>query len=702
MKSTFAIALAVISVVGAQYSYNSPSSGSNLTTTIHLTSTVLETKTASPTDAPVCCFVFQDTATELWAQIFTTSTYVATVNITSYTVRVTPGPSTTETNIETNIYTTVANFTTPISVGENPISLFSNIAPGPAQSTSLYNASKLVTHGVTVASPQAVYIYSSVTIVTVPPVTDAEGNFVCGTTYIKTDDVDIGPSTTRTVPYTDTPDAGYTPLIVNSNAQAYYYGVTNLLTETTMYGAAVIRTSVIKNTVASTTFTRVETSTPASVFLINSQLESVSVPTTRPSGVVVTLPTPFVYQPTSGAYGHTREGVSNCYYGDGTEGYGYPPQTLLDFMAKEPVITAQYAGFASCLAGGPSMVSSKMCTAVAPAYELAGGDLTESTILTVTPSQPAPTAVAEITPHDPALTVAPLPPSASSTSPSSQPAPTTLPAQSASPSPAPHPQSPSPNPPAQSPNQNPAPASSSPQSPAAPAPPQSSSSVSPSAANATPPKSPPPELPSSQSADAENINPQVPENPSPAQPGGASASFAAEIASAIANAVGATQFLPVEVVSGTTDVVLIGQATMTVNPAAPIAGMTTIISGVTNVIVSSAATLPLSQVVQALSGHTTLVDETLEVVIQPTTIPFDSQLPGLTGTSITISGASLMVVSQETTASVVVGMSTSSSTPSSSSASEAPEQFISLASTDRDVTPWLILLGTFALAIVHI
>ena len=111
------------------------------------------TLTSNISDGPtpsVCCFVFQDTVTEVWARLFTTSTYYNVVNVTSYTVRVTPGPETTETNIETNIFTTNATFMEPVEVGGNPITLFNNVAPRPSQTEFSYNSSQLITHGITV------------------------------------------------------------------------------------------------------------------------------------------------------------------------------------------------------------------------------------------------------------------------------------------------------------------------------------------------------------------------------------------------------------------------------------------------------------------------------------------------------------------------------------------------------------------------
>ena len=118
-------------------------------TSIISNSTITSNVAGAPTQ-PVCCFVFQDTITEVYAQIFTQHSYTRLVNVTSYTVRVTPGPETSETNIETNIYPTNASFTETVQAGFNPLSLFYNYAPAPTETSSAYNTSQFVTHGVTV------------------------------------------------------------------------------------------------------------------------------------------------------------------------------------------------------------------------------------------------------------------------------------------------------------------------------------------------------------------------------------------------------------------------------------------------------------------------------------------------------------------------------------------------------------------------
>ncbi|KAH8588116.1 hypothetical protein B0O99DRAFT_376923 [Bisporella sp. PMI_857] len=169
----------LIAVVSAQTPSSSLFSNSTSTSTVAV----------SPTPTPsACCFVFIDQITEIWAELYSTSIFYDVVNVTSYTIRVTPGPNTTQTNIETNIYTTNATFTTSFADGDNPLTLFDNQAPMPNQTVAtVYNQSQIVTHGVTLTSPQAAYVYSTVKIRTAAAVTDTNGNLACGTAYVQTE-----------------------------------------------------------------------------------------------------------------------------------------------------------------------------------------------------------------------------------------------------------------------------------------------------------------------------------------------------------------------------------------------------------------------------------------------------------------------------------------------------------------------------------
>ena len=159
--------------------------------------------------------------------------------------------------------------------------------------------------------------------------TDSAGNLVCATPTKILDGV----------------------ITANSNAQAFYYGLTDL----SYFGTRVDSVETFTNTYTVTsnptvtggpplvsveTFT--STSSAVESFLINSKNESLSVPTTRPTGVMVTLETPFVYQPAAGATGSVHVGFGNCDLGGDSVGWGYPPQTLLDYMVQNPAVSKQY------------------------------------------------------------------------------------------------------------------------------------------------------------------------------------------------------------------------------------------------------------------------------------------------------------------------------------------------------------------------
>lgn len=105
----------------------------------------------------------------------------------------------------------------------------------------------------------------------------------------------------------------------------------------------------------------------------------------RTNGVVMSLTTPLIYQPTRGATGQTSRDI--CYQSDGAENFGYVPQTLLDYMISNRDYVSQYPGLASCLPGGPSIIPVKFCyVAFNETFQTAeGGDLTSSTVVIVTP-----------------------------------------------------------------------------------------------------------------------------------------------------------------------------------------------------------------------------------------------------------------------------------------------------------------------------
>ena len=159
--------------------------------------------------------------------------------------------------------------------------------------------------------------------------TDAAGNLVCSTTL----------------------QEGTMPAITfNSNAQATYYGASDLVTFSTAVNTKISTSITWTDTVTFTRDGRASTDTQTGTYAdgtmttlyFDSNNKTINIPSSRASGVVVSFPTPFVYQPESGATGKTDEPYGNCNAGPGSEGIGYPPQTLLDYMVKNSAISKQY------------------------------------------------------------------------------------------------------------------------------------------------------------------------------------------------------------------------------------------------------------------------------------------------------------------------------------------------------------------------
>lgn len=188
-------------------------------------------------------------------------------------------------------------------------------------------------------------------IITAAAVSDSNGNVVCAT-----------PVAFSTISQN-----------VNSNAQAYW-GTSVLGVSSAPLGLTTISDSNIFNVLPVTT-----------TFFVDSKTSSINTDTPLPSGVTVTLPTPFVYLP-SGCDGD----VGLCSF-TGAEEYGYPPQTLLDFMGSNAAVISQYPNFKQCVPAGPSLIkfqvpASFVIPAAAPVVQQAGGDLTVTTTMTVSPS----------------------------------------------------------------------------------------------------------------------------------------------------------------------------------------------------------------------------------------------------------------------------------------------------------------------------
>jgi hypothetical protein len=624
----------------------------------------------------------------------------AVVNKTSLTIRVTPFPNVTSTNIETNVYATNGTFSFPIAVGKNPISLFANDAPGIAETTTVYNASQTVLAGVTLASPAAAYIYTSLKIITVAPVTNSNGEVLCGTdfSFPTTTLHNInGTISTETATSKDTAIAAFedaTYSNINSNAQAYFGGYGIIGTSTSDLAPEITTLTLTNsdtNGVPTTTITRTNTNTFEATFFINSQFESVDVSGPKPTGFTLTFD-PFVYQPASGKLGKTGHGSIGCSFNTGTEGYGYPPQTLLDSLIANPSISSQYPGLASCLPAGPSLIHPSLCSAVAPEIQSAGGDLTGSTIITVTPSLP-------ITSAQPVLQTSNTPILVSTTAPIQTPPPQTTPLPETPTSKA-APQTESLSPPAETPITTSIPPVGTPtlqipsislisttvplagsptippaESPSAAKPPASNPIPSPSQSIALPPTEPPPasnpipfpslsialpptETPPAVIPSASNVV-QIPStSPGNAVPPQQSANGA--IASEIASIIGATPILRPTTISGSQVIVIASSTTIPFNPLSTIFGSTVVESGSTQIIVSSATTIPISQAIESLLGGTGIVSGTLEIVLSSgLTVPVNSNLPEIAGSTTLISGTPFVIISTPITVPLASNIPTS-------------------------------------------
>lgn len=315
--------------------------------------------TAPSSLASACCFAVQDTVSEVYWNIYTTHTTYSIVNLTSITTFVTPYPTTTISNIETNIYTTNASFLFSNNIGRNPVTLYSNPGGVPAQTSTALNGTQTITAGVTVASPAAFWVYSTLKIITVPQVTNSNGDYVCATVSTSTS-IETGRSFSRfSYPTsTQTRTSTITETLYTSIGSGYVSATgTTTRTETsyyTYYGYSVSTGGAF-------------TSTEPDVysFTVNSYANAYfgGSATTKPSGTVLTLATPYIYLPARGSAGLNGTDANGCNRSPGQENFGYPVQAAIDFAAS------QYPQIASCLPGGPSVLPATECSAVSPETE---------------------------------------------------------------------------------------------------------------------------------------------------------------------------------------------------------------------------------------------------------------------------------------------------------------------------------------------
>lgn len=131
----------------------------NTTSKSSTSSAIVRTPSAFAVDIPPaatpnpdygCCFVVQDVVGEEWWDVVATSSIYKVVDRTQITAHLTPYPTTTITNYEVHVQTTNASFPVYAHIGVNPIVLFGNGAPLPAQVAQANNGTALITGGVTV------------------------------------------------------------------------------------------------------------------------------------------------------------------------------------------------------------------------------------------------------------------------------------------------------------------------------------------------------------------------------------------------------------------------------------------------------------------------------------------------------------------------------------------------------------------------
>ena len=308
------------------------------------------------------------------------------VNLTSITTLITPYPNATSTNVVTNVYLTNASFPVTQTLG-NPIENYPNNAFYMTELDTQLNGTAVTTAGVTMykpvstvetpllisnrQSPQAFYVYTTVKIITARPVVATDGQIMCGTV--------------SSWPRPNFYDVQATFSNINSNAEAHFGG-------SSIGGAAIIPTATATHTyfsiLDSLTFRYTSTETAVGTWFTDLRGHTVE-PTMASSGLEITLTTPFIYQPTRGANAATEDPEA-CFQGDGTENFGYVPQTLVDYLARDPHYLSLYPDLTSCLPAGPSILPVMEACKV-PFAEIiqsgVGGDLTDSTVSTVLPSR---------------------------------------------------------------------------------------------------------------------------------------------------------------------------------------------------------------------------------------------------------------------------------------------------------------------------
>ncbi|MCJ1426310.1 hypothetical protein MMC29_004213 [Sticta canariensis] len=331
---------------------------------------------ASSTNASLCRFVVQDTINiNYWAcmryisppydsanrlEAYYMISFDAPFNLTSIVTEVTQYIDTTITRQLTNVTSTFVPTATPHAHEESYPVGPPNEAPGPLRAvTELKKDADLTSWGSTFSSPGTFYVYPTVKIITVPAITQKDGQLACTTAI------------TRQYFYNDEDlEAGRNPCGIrvftgmNSNAQQYFDSSKFYPSGGDSFGPAIDLPThelnkISKSEVATTTTT------------------------TRIIEKLV-FATPFAYKPDWGLTNRDDYGGYNlttvqkpcpAVFDHGMADYGYVPQALIDQIATPGE---------SLLPGGPSILDGIALRLVAPAIATPAEDLTVSTAFTVT------------------------------------------------------------------------------------------------------------------------------------------------------------------------------------------------------------------------------------------------------------------------------------------------------------------------------
>ncbi|KAL6717300.1 hypothetical protein ACLMJK_005215 [Lecanora helva] len=310
---------------------------------------------AATTSAPpnACCFVVQDTVNvRYWADYSATTeyrSYDATVHLTSITEFI----DTTITNVETSTRAMTTSNVHVYDIASPTVLNDWNLATQLTKSTASLNGTMQQFHGTTVTSPANFILISSVNVISVPAVTDSNGQKACVTTSTHSwKACTLDPSPVSSLVYSG----------INSYAGWYYgnYGDNSSLP----YHGDGIKTLPPSRTHVAISFT-----TP--FVYIPSYTSSKS-----SSATLISLDAVEFLKPAAG------------YALDPIEKFGYVPQSLIRWIADNPVYASQYPGIGSCLPGGPYIDLGKgdclLAAPVAPEEALPAGALTTSSQVTVT------------------------------------------------------------------------------------------------------------------------------------------------------------------------------------------------------------------------------------------------------------------------------------------------------------------------------